>query len=157
MTHNFSSPFIHLTLTQALNQISSWITANLLALTSTKIEFFLIGLEQQLAKYKTAHSTSPTQLAILVLLLMNILIFQTEFLLCLSLIDLIRAAVLVSMAQNLKANLPSGPDSLRPIFFKELKYSLARPLALLYQQSLSVGSVGGDWSRAITPVFKREQ
>jgi len=45
----------------ALQQISSWMTANLLTLSSSKTEFFLIGLEQQLAKINfcsldTAHS-----------------------------------------------------------------------------------------------------
>jgi len=42
-------------------QISSWMTANLLSLNSTKTEFLLIGLKQQLAKISscspdTAHS-----------------------------------------------------------------------------------------------------
>ena len=41
-------------------------------------------------------------------------------------------------------------------FIEELKHSLARPLALLYQQLLSVGSVSDDWKSAIiTPVFKK--
>ena len=31
---------------------------------------------------------------------------------------------------KLKANLSAGPDGLPPILFKELKYSLARPLVL---------------------------
>ena len=57
---------------------------------------------------------------------------------------------------KLKANLSAGPDGLPPTLFKELKYSLARPLALLYQQLLSVGSVPDDWKSAIiTCVQKR--
>ena len=37
-----------------LQQISSWMTANLLTLTSSKTEFLLIGLPQQLAKINTS-------------------------------------------------------------------------------------------------------
>ena len=48
-------------LQNALQQISSWMTANLLTLNSSKTEFLLIGLKQQLAKISscsldTAHS-----------------------------------------------------------------------------------------------------
>jgi len=46
----------------ALQQISSWMTADFLTLNSSKTEFLLIGLKQQLAKIRsfsldTAHST----------------------------------------------------------------------------------------------------
>ena len=60
--HNFFSPFIHLThLQNALQAISSWMTANLLTLNTSKTEFFLIGLKQQMAKinscsFDTVHS-----------------------------------------------------------------------------------------------------
>ena len=37
-------------LQNALQQISSWMTANLLTLNSSKTEFLLIGLKQQLSK-----------------------------------------------------------------------------------------------------------
>ena len=53
-TH-FSCLFVHLTnssvtrLQNALQHISSWMTANLLTLNSSKTEFLLIGLQQQLA------------------------------------------------------------------------------------------------------------
>ena len=48
-------------LQNVLQQISSWMTANLLTLNSSKIEFLLIGLKQQLAKISfcsldTVHS-----------------------------------------------------------------------------------------------------
>jgi len=57
MTHNlvlsfhpsdFHSNISHLQ--NALQQISSWMTANLLILNSSKTEFLLIGLKQQLSK-----------------------------------------------------------------------------------------------------------
>jgi len=58
-TGSSSSLFAHLTsipvliancLQDILQQISSWMTANLLTLNSSKTEFLLIGLKQQLAK-----------------------------------------------------------------------------------------------------------
>jgi len=65
-TRNFSCLFVHLTfqdfdssvthLHNALQHISSWMTANLLTLNSFKTEFLLIGLQQQLAKI---HNCSP--------------------------------------------------------------------------------------------------
>ena len=58
-TH-FDSRIDHLH--NALDQISSWMTANLLTLNSSKTEFLLIGLSKQLAKINnssltTTHST----------------------------------------------------------------------------------------------------
>ena len=57
MTHNFSCLFVHLTLTHLLlifkmlcNTYPLWMTANLLTLNSSKMEFLRIGLQQQLAK-----------------------------------------------------------------------------------------------------------
>jgi len=57
-------------LENALQQIYSWMTANLLTLNSFKTKFLLLGLSKQLAKYTTAHC-SPTLLAILASSLMN--------------------------------------------------------------------------------------
>jgi len=51
----FHSNIIHLQ--NALQQISSWMTANLLTLNSSKTEFLLIGLKQQLSKM---HDSSLT-------------------------------------------------------------------------------------------------
>jgi len=56
---NFDSSISHLK--NALQQISSWMTANLLTLNSSKTEFFLIGLKNQLANIHnssldTSHS-----------------------------------------------------------------------------------------------------
>jgi len=45
---NFDSSVTHLQ--NALQHISSWMTANLLTLNSSKMEFPLIGLQQQLTK-----------------------------------------------------------------------------------------------------------
>jgi len=70
---NFDSSISHLQ--NALQQISSWMTANLLTLNSSKTEFLLIGLKNQLAKIhnSTLHLTPPTLLEILVSSLTSIL------------------------------------------------------------------------------------
>ena len=62
-------------LQNALQQISSWMTANLLTLNSSKTEFLLIGHKHQLGylKYRTAVSLQPTPLATLVLFSTNTL------------------------------------------------------------------------------------
>jgi len=68
-----SSLFTYPSVTQALlppqnavQQISSWMTAYPLTLNSSKTDFLLIGLKQNnLLKYITRHSTPPTLLATL--------------------------------------------------------------------------------------------
>ena len=58
--------------------------------------------------------------------------------------------------RKLKRKLSCGPDGLPPILFKELASSLSEPLALLFNQLLSVGEVPDDWLKAIIiPVFKK--
>ena len=62
----------------------------------------------------------------------------------------------IAAINKLKNNLSAGPDALPPLFFKYHKYCLAKPLALLFTQMLSVGFVPSDWLRAIIiPVFKK--
>jgi len=53
---NFHSNISHLQ--NALQQISSWMTANLLTLNSSKTEFLLIGLKQQLSKIQDCSLTT---------------------------------------------------------------------------------------------------
>ena len=63
---------------------------------------------------------------------------------------------IVLAINKLKPNLSSGPDGLPPLLFKRIKSSLARPLALLFTQLMSVGFVPPEWKTAIiTPVFKK--
>ena len=52
----FDSSIDHLH--NALDQISSWMTANLLTLNSSKTEFLLIGLSKQLVKIKNSSLTT---------------------------------------------------------------------------------------------------
>jgi len=56
---------------------------------------------------------------------------------------------------KLKPKLSSGPDNIPPIFYKKLKYSISKPVALLFSQIMSVGYVPEEWKNAvITPVYK---
>jgi len=77
---NFDWSIIHLQ--NALHQISSWMNANLLTLSSSKTELLLTGLKKQLAKNITPHSTPVTLLATSALSLMNTSPFQTGSHLC---------------------------------------------------------------------------
>ena len=57
---------------------------------------------------------------------------------------------------KLRSNSSSGPDGLPPVLFKRLKYCLSYPLALLYNQLISVGALPPEWLTAyIVPVFKK--
>jgi len=42
---------------------------------------------------------------------------------------------------RLKCNLSAGPDGLPPVLFKKLKYCISKPLAMLFDQLVSVGYV----------------
>ena len=64
-------------------------------------------------------------------------------------------SVLAAIAK-VKPNLSAGPDGLPPLLFKQLRYSLAHPLALMYNQLFSVSTVPSAWKQAtITPVFNK--
>jgi len=45
----------------------------------------------------------------------------------------------------LKYNLSACPDGLPPILFKKLKHCISRPLAMLFDQLVSVGYVPQEW------------
>ena len=61
----------------------------------------------------------------------------------------------VAVAINkLKPNLSSGPDNISPLFFKEVKYSISKPLALLFNQFLSVGFVSEAWKMQLLLLYK---
>jgi len=65
-------------------------------------------------------------------------------------------ADIVFAINRFKPNLSSGSDNLPPILFKRLKYCFARPLAMLFNQLLSVAAVPPEWKEAIiVPVFKK--
>ena len=54
-------------LQNAVQQISSWMTANLLTLNTSKTEFLLIGLKQQLSKIHNSSLHSARYLGFIIL------------------------------------------------------------------------------------------
>jgi len=60
------------------------------------------------------------------------------------------------ITQSVQSNLSAEPDGLPPLLFKHLRYSLARPFALLYNQLFSASTVPPTWKQVITtPVSKK--
>jgi len=66
-------------LQNALQQISTWMTANLLTLNSSRLNSYSLDSKSNLTRYTTRHSTPLTLLAISASSLMNILPFPTKF------------------------------------------------------------------------------
>lgn len=59
-------------------------------------------------------------------------------------------------SNKLKCNTSSGPDELLPVLIKRLKHCLCKPLAIMFTQLVSVGTVPDARHDAyITPVFKK--
>ena len=57
---------------------------------------------------------------------------------------------------NLRVDKSAGVDELGPRLLKELSNDLAGPVAMLFRQSLSEGTVPIDWRSAnVTPIFKK--
>ena len=64
-------------------------------------------------------------------------------------------AILDSVTFN-EAFLSAGPDGLPPMLFNKFRYCLSKPLAVLFNQLLSVGYVPCEWLNAvIVPVLQR--
>jgi len=62
----------------------------------------------------------------------------------------------LAASNKLKNNFTLGPDGFPPIFFKQLKHAIALPLALIYNQLMSVAYDPDTWKMAvITPVHKK--
>jgi len=70
-------------------------------------------------------------------------------------IDINETDILFAISK-LKNNLAYGPDRLPPIFFRQLKHSLAAPLSMVFTQLLSVAAVPDEWKSAkIITAFKK--
>ena len=64
--------------------------------------------------------------------------------------------VVMQKLQSLCISKSQGPDELHPRLLKELAQLIARPLTLLYQMSLDLGTVPDDWRIAyVSPIFKK--
>ena len=116
-------------LQNSLEHISSWMTANLLTLNSSKPEFVLVGNRQQLTKIQndSLNSLPLTLLTILALSLMNISLSLTKFLHCLNLVILTVVNFIVFVHISiLKQLVPSPP----PLF--TLSLITATPSILIF-------------------------
>ena len=62
----------------------------------------------------------------------------------------------LSMLKKLEPNKAAGPDMISPRVLKELADPLSKPLAMLFQHSISSGTVPRQWKTAtVSPVFKK--
>lgn len=65
-------------------------------------------------------------------------------------------AIIAKRLNNLRVDKSAGVDELCPRLLKELSNDLAGPVAMLFRQSLSEGTVPVDWRSAnVTPIFKK--
>jgi len=88
----------------------------------------------------------------------NNIIPDTRDIALLSVLDsiVISETDVLQSVNRLRSNSSCGPDGLLPILFKGLKHCLSLPLALVYNQLISIGAVPADWLTAhIVPVFKK--
>jgi hypothetical protein len=61
-----------------------------------------------------------------------------------------------TLLKNINPHKACGPDGIRPRVLKELCYELAPALTVLFQSSLSSGTVPADWRDAhVAPIFKK--
>jgi hypothetical protein len=58
--------------------------------------------------------------------------------------------------QLLKPNKSPGPDCHHPYILKQVADSIAKPLSIIYNKSLTEGKLPTDWKKAnVTPIFKK--
>jgi len=63
---------------------------------------------------------------------------------------------IAKVMRKLKNSTSCGPDRLPPVMFRNLTGSLAGPLSVLFNNSMSVGKLPTEWKKAIvTPMVLR--
>ena len=63
---------------------------------------------------------------------------------------------MVSALNNLNSNKSPGPDNIHPKFLKSSSKSLAKPLTLLFNKTLSEGCIPDEWKLAeVRPIYKK--
>ena len=61
-----------------------------------------------------------------------------------------------SLINKLKTTKAAGPDGIHPILLKELKDILAKPLTIIFNNSIATGTIPEDFKLAnVTPIFKK--
>jgi len=53
----------------------------------------------------------------------------------------------IAAIDRLKNNFTSGPDGLPPVFFRHLKYAIAKPMAIIFKQLRSVAYIPEEWKK----------
>ena len=72
---------------------------------------------------------------------------DANYVTCLSSVNIDEADVIAAI-DRLKNNFTSGPDGLPPVFFRHLKYAIAKPLAIIFKQLLSVAYIPEEWKKS---------
>ena len=66
--------------------------------------------------------------------------------------------IVLKKLKNINASKSNGPDNIKACILKELANELCEPIALLFQKSLSEGTLPRVWKDAnVTPLFKKGQ
>ena len=60
------------------------------------------------------------------------------------------------LLKNLQPDKAAGPDNIKPIVLKELHQELAPALKVIFQLSLTSGTLPDDWTKArVSPIYKK--
>lgn len=60
------------------------------------------------------------------------------------------------MASNLKPEKAAGPDCFRPVVLKEMRNELVDIVQIIFQKSVSIGTIPAVWTNAtVCPLFKK--
>jgi hypothetical protein len=62
----------------------------------------------------------------------------------------------LKLLQNLKVDKAAGPDMIKPIILKELRYEILDIVSLIFQKSLNTGQLPSEWTKAnVAPLFTK--
>ena len=60
------------------------------------------------------------------------------------------------LLKDLQPDKAAGPDNIKPIVLKELRQELAPALNVIFQLSLTSGTLPDDWTKArVSPIYKK--
>ena len=71
---------------------------------------------------------------------------------------LISETEVLKLLKDLDASKSMGPDNINPFLLKSMAEVFVKPLTLIFQKSVSSGTVPSAWKEArITPIFKKRK
>ena len=63
---------------------------------------------------------------------------------------------ITKLLRNLQPDKAAGPDNIKPVLLKELHQEIAPALQVIFQLSLTSGTLPEDWTKArVTPIYKK--